>query len=293
MKQRKTMKGRVLRSTAVSTISIALVMLVLGGIGYVMANLWQQAESARSSVTMIVELDDKLSVEQADTLAATISQRDMVASVRYVSKDEKMADEEFRRAFNVDIEALLGENPLPNSLDVVLSASSADSVALHKFIDDCSALTGVTHISYPEKVLEEVHSVMGTMQLLMMIFGGAMLLISLVLLQNTVRLNIFSHRETIDTMKAVGATKWFIMAPFLRRAAVQGLVAGILASLLLGGSLYAIDRNVAELGILSQVELLGIIAAAITLAAVVVVVIFTTLAVNKFVNMSSNKIHLY
>lgn len=293
MKQRKTMRGRILRSTAVSTISIALVMLVLGGIGYIMASLWQQAEAVRSSVTMIVELDDKVSVERADTLAATIAQRAMVKEVRYVSKEEKMADEEFRRAFDVDIEAMLGENPLPNSLDVILLASSEDSEALQTFIDECKALEGVTHISYPAQVLDEVHSVMGTMQLLMSIFGGAMLLISLVLLRNTVRLNIFSRRETIDTMKAVGATKWFIMRPFLGRAALQGAVAGLLASLALGGTLYAIDRNVAELGILSQVELLAIIAAAITLSAVVVVVLFTLFAVNKFVNMSSNKIHLY
>lgn len=293
MKQRKTMRGRILRSTAVSTISIALVMLVLGGIGYIMANLWQQAEAARSSVTMIVELGDGVTVERADTLAATISQRSMVRTVRYVSKEEKMADEEFRRVFDVEVEELLGENPLPNSLDVVLSASSDDKAALQAFIEECSALEGVTHVSYPERVLDEIHSVMGTMQVLMLIFGGAMLLISLVLLRNTVRLNIFSRRETIDTMKAVGATKWFIMRPFLGRAALQGVLAGLLASLMLGGSLYAIDRNVAELGILSQWELLGIISAAIVVSAVVVVVLFTLFAVNTFVNMSSNKIHLY
>lgn len=287
------MRGRILRSTAVSTISIALVMLVLGGIGYIMANLWQQAEAARSSVTMIVELGDGVTVERADTLAATISQRSMVRTVRYVSKEEKMADEEFRRVFDVEVEELLGENPLPNSLDVVLSASSDDKAALQAFIEECSALEGVTHVSYPERVLDEIHSVMGTMQVLMLIFGGAMLLISLVLLRNTVRLNIFSRRETIDTMKAVGATKWFIMRPFLGRAALQGVLAGLLASLMLGGSLYAIDRNVAELGILSQWELLGIISAAIVVSAVVVVVLFTLFAVNTFVNMSSNKIHLY
>ena len=123
--------------------------------------------------------------------------------------------------------------------------------------------------------------------------AAALLFVSLVLLNNTVRMAIFSERELINTLKAVGATRWFIVRPFLRRGALQGLVAGVVAALLMGGALYAIDHSFPELGIMSQLELIGFVGAAMVVCGIVVAVLFTLPVVMKFVNMRSNKIHLY
>ena len=112
-------------------------------------------------------------------------------------------------------------------------------------------------------------------------------------MNNTVRLAVYSQRELINTLKAVGATKWFIIRPFVGRSALQGFLAGIIASLLLGGALYALDYVVPGLGAFPRWEEAGFFAATIVALGVIVAVICTLPVVNRFVNMKSNKIYLY
>ena len=292
MKNRPT-KSKILRSYSVATISIALVLFLLGSISYAMISIFRSAQGVREGVVMLVEIDDDISVSERDSLSNTIAANKMVAKVEFVSKDQKLADPAFRHAFDVDVESLMGKNPLPDSFDVTLSAEAADSEALTAFVEQLTAMPEVAHISYPEDMVEQVHSVLDTMQFLLLLFGGAMLLISVVLLNNTIRLSIYSRREAINTMKLVGATKWFIIKPFLGRSALQGAIAGILATLLFALTLFCIDHTLPELGAIEQVELIAIIAAIMVASGVVVAVLFTLFTVNKFVNMRSNKIHMY
>ena len=289
----RSLKGKILRSYTVSTISITLVLFILGSIGYAMHSLFASARGVREGVVMIVELKDDLEQSHIDSLSVQISQSDVVRSVEFVSKQAKLEDEQFRRAYEVDVEAILGENPLADSFDVTLSAQAADSLSLAKFVEQTAALEGVDYISCPENLLERVHYVLDTMQFLLLAFGGAMLIISLVLLGNTLRLVIYSRREAINTMKLVGATRWFIIKPFLRRGALQGFVAALVAILLFVGSLFALDYNMPQLGIMNQIESVAYVAAAMLVAGVVVVTLFTLFAVNRFVNMKSKDIYLY
>lgn len=289
----RSLKGKILRSYTVSTISITLVLFILGSIGYAMHSLFASARGVREGVVMIVELKDDLEQSHIDSLSVQISQSDVVRSVEFVSKQAKLEDEQFRRAYEVDVEAILGENPLADSFDVTLSAQAADSLSLAKFVEQTSALEGVDYISCPENLLERVHYVLDTMQFLLLAFGGAMLIISLVLLGNTLRLVIYSRREAINTMKLVGATRWFIIKPFLHRGALQGFVAALVAILLFVGSLFALDYNMPQLGIMNQIESVAYVAAAMLVAGVVVVTLFTLFAVNRFVNMKSKDIYLY
>ena len=94
-------------------------------------------------------------------------------------------------------------------------------------------------------------------------------------------------------MKLVGATKWFIVKPFLGRSALQGAVAGARASLLFVAALFGINHTLPELGILEQAKLIAVIAGIMIACGVVIAMLFTLIAVNKFVNMRSNKIYMY
>ena len=279
----KALKRRVRRSYVVSTVSIALVLFLMGTVGYLMSSVLRTAATMRESVTMIVELRDGLTEAQRDSIGATLAANKMTADVKFVSKDDKLADEEFRKAFAVDIEGLTGENPLPDSFDVTLSARSADKEALAAFVGQSSAIDGV----------EQMHSVLDTLQLILLLFGGTMLVISLILLNNTIRLAIYSRRQIINTMKLVGATKWFIMKPFIGTSAKQGLCAGAIATALFAAALYGLEANIPEAGISAQLTQIGIIAGIMVVAGITVAILFTVFAVNKFVNMKSNKIYLY
>jgi cell division transport system permease protein len=271
---------------------MTLVLFLLGAIGFIMANIFTTTHRMRESVTMIVELKEGLSEAERDTVAVRLAESNMVASLKFVSKEDKASDKEFQRVFNIDIKGVLGENPLPDSYDVTLSAHSSDKEGLETFAEEARKIEGVSYVTYPQSFIEEMHSTLDVMQFIMVVFGGALLVVSFVLLNNTVRLAVYSQRELINTLKAVGATKWFIMRPFIGRSALQGFVAGIFASLLLGGALYALDHFVPGLGIFPRWEEAGIFAGAIVVVGVVVAVVCTLPVVNRFVNMKGNKIHL-
>ncbi len=291
--QRRNISRRVRFSYATSTVSMTLVLFLLGSIGFIMANLFSTTKRMRESVTMIVELKDGLSEAERDTVAVRLAESDMVASLKFVSKEEKAADEEFKRVFAVDIEGVLGENPLPDSYDVTLSALSSDKAQLEAFAEGARKIEGVGFVSYPQSLIEDMHSTLDILQIIMVVFGGALLVVSFVLLNNTVRLAVYSQRELINTLKAVGATKWFIMRPFVRRSTLQGFLAGVLSALLLGGALYALDYVVPGIGFFPKWEEAGVFAALMVAVGVVVAVVCTLPVVNRFVNMKSNKIYLY
>ena len=291
--QKRNISRRVRFSYATSTVSMTLGLFLLGAVGFIMANLFSTTKRMRESVTMIVELKDGLSEAERDTVAVRLAESDMVASLKFVSKEEKAADEEFNRIFNVDIKGVLGENPLPDSYDVTLSALSSDKAQLELFAEEARKIKGVDFVSYPQSLLEDMHATLDVMQLILLLFGGALLVVSFVLLSNTVRLAVYSQRELINTLKAVGATKWFIMRTFVGRSALQGFLAGILAVALLGGAVFALDYVIPGVGILPKWEEAAIFAGAIVVTGVVVAVVSTLPVVNRFVNMKSNKIHLY
>jgi len=272
---------------------MTLVLFLLGTIGFIMANIFSTTKRMRESVTMIVELKDNLSEAERDTVAVRLAESDMVASLKFVSKEEKAEDEEFKRVFNVDIKGILGENPLPDTYDVTLSALSSDKTQLEHFAEEARKIEGVSFVTYPQSFIEDMHSTLDILQFIMALFGGALLVVSFVLLNNTVRLAVYSQRELINTLKAVGATKWFIMRPFVRRSALQGFLAGVIAAALLGGALYGLDYVVPGIGIFPKWEEAGFIAATMVVVGIVVATVCTLPVVNRFVNMKSNKIHLY
>ena len=291
--QRKKISRSGRFSAVTPTVSMTLVLFLLGVISFVMVNIFFTTKRMRESVTMNVELKDNLSESQREFIATRIAESDMVKEMKFVSKEDKANDEEFKRIFAIDVNETLGINPLPDSYDITLSKLSSDKAALEKFAEEIREIDGVTFVGYPETFIEDMHSTIDLIQLILAAFGAVLLVISFVLLNNTIRLAVYSQRELINTLKAVGATKWFIMRPFVGKSALQGLLAGIVASLLLGGALYSLDHFVPGISIFPRWKDAGILAGTIVSLGVVVAVVCTLPVVNRFVNMKGNKIYLY
>lgn len=286
-------RGRSIRfSYATTIISMTFVLFLLGAIGFVMANIFTTTKHFRESVTMIVELNDGLTEEDCTLIADRIIGNKLVKSIKFVSKEEKVEDEEFKRTFDVDIKGILGENPLSDSFDVTLSEFSADKALLDEFTEEVRAIEGVSFVSYPERLVEEMHSTLDILQLVLALFGVVLLVVSFILLNNIIRLAVYAQREMINTLKAVGATKWFIMRPFILKSALQGLLAGIFATLLLVAALYGLDKVASDAGLLMEVKWMAHLAIGVVSMGIIVAVLCTIAVVNRFVNMKSNKIHI-
>ena len=291
MKDDKRIKRKVLRSYIVSTISISLVLFLLGSVGYLLTSALVTAHTLRENITLSVELDNALEQEQKDALEARLKAMDGVAKVTYADRDEKLNDAEFRRMFAAEIEEILAENPLRNSFEVAVK--SADRATMDALVEKLSALEGVVYVAYPASTIERLHSTITQITIILIAFGGALLIISLILLNNTIRLAIYSRRYLINTFKLVGATKWYIMRPLLGTAAKQGLWAGLIAALLFCAALYALNGTLPEIVSIAELRKIAIIVGSMIGLGLAISILFTTFAVNKFVNMKTNKIYLY
>ena len=195
--------------------------------------------------------------------------------------------------FGSAFDEVLQENPLLDSYELTLTAASADKELLDGFIAAAKRIPGVENVSYPALMAERLHATVNKIRLVLLLFGGALTVISLILLSNTIRLAIFSKRYLINTMKLVGATKWFIMKPFLGSSITQGILSGIGASLLFGLAVYGLNEAVPELMTIAETEKTAIILCSMIAGGIIISGLFTFAALNKFVNMKSNKIYLY
>lgn len=291
MRDDKRIRRKVRRSYIVSTISIALVLFLLGSVGYLLTAALTTAHTLRNSVTLSAELEPSLSDEQRSAIERQILAIEGTTGVEFAAKEDKIQDEEFRRMFASEIENILAENPLRDSYEVHIGA--LDSEATEAMADRLSSIEGVVYVAYPASTIERLHSTINKIIVGLMAFGGALLLISLILLNNTIRLAIFSRRYLINTLKLVGATKSYIMRPFLATAAKQGLWAGVAASVMFGASLVALSGAMPEIVATSEFIKVGITVGAMLAGGLIISLLFTAFAVNKFVNMKSNKIYLY
>ena len=293
MKDDKRLKRKVRNSYIVSTVSIMLVLFLLGSVGYLMVAAMKVAQTLQESIAVTVELQNGISDQQRETINKRLTAEELVATVAYVTKEEKADDAEFRKMFKSEFEEILDENPLLDSFELTLTAESADKELLDGFIASVSGIAGVERVSYPALMAERLHATVGKIRLVLLLFGGALLIISLILLSNTIRLAIFSKRYLINTMKLVGATKWFIMKPFLGSSITQGILAGLGASLLFGLSVFGLNEAVPELTTIAESGKIAVILGAMIAGGVVISGLFTVAALNKSVNMKSNKIYLY
>ena len=290
----KRMRRKVRRSYVISTISIALVLFILGAVSYVTLSAITAAESLRERVVVSVEIADELDKEAKRTILRQIKQREEVLSVDYMSKEDKLGDEEFRRQFELDIHEILDHNPLRDSFELTLTKESVDEESVREFVGYISTIEGVVYVAVPPiEVVDQMHQRLTTIILALLVFLGVLLIISLLLLNNTIRLAIYAKRYLINTMKLVGATKWYIMRPFLRSALWQGALSGVVAGAMMWGLSYAISRLIsAQVELLDQMAVI-VIVGGLVLLGVIITLVFSALAVNNYVNMKTNKIHLY
>lgn len=291
MRNDKRLKRKVRRSYIVSTISISLVIFLMGTVGYMLSAAITTAHTLRSSITLSAELDNSIGEERRTQIEQQIGSFEGVESVTYSPKESKIEDEEFRKMFATEIESILEENPLRNSFEVAIG--TRDKAATDALVDKLSSIEGVVYVAYPASTIEQLHSTITKITIILAAFGGALLIISLILLNNTIRLAIFSRRYLINTLKLVGATKGYIMRPFLATAAKQGLWAGLVASLLFVGSLASLSGAMPEIIATAELIKIAIVVGTMIFTGLVISLLFTTFAVGKFVNMKSNKIYLY
>lgn len=215
--------------TFVSTIIMSVSLLMLALFTLMTLNLHSLAQSFRQQIEISVFIDEEAEDASVQDLRQRLEKMDGVASVQFVSKDEALA--EFRAQLGPDSDLLdvLEENPLPASMRLAMKEThqQSDKLALlAAYIDEQAE---VEEVRYGDQWVSRLEQYIRVFTILDIIVGVIVILSALFVISNTVRLTVMARARTIEIMRLVGATDWFIRMPFVIEGAVQGAVAGALA----------------------------------------------------------------
>lgn len=282
-------KTRLRSSYITLVISVSLVLFLLGVLGLVLINARELADYFRESLSFSVMLDDDAKEADIRMLQKDLDAKRYVKSTEYISKEEaaaKMKDE-----LGEDFINFLGDNPLPPSIDVYLISSytSPDSVAgIEKYILEYPF---VREVYYQESLLFLINENVRKISIFLLVISTFLFLIALTIINNTIRLSIYSRRFLIRTMQLVGATRAFIRKPFIITSAFNGVFAALIAMTLLMGMLYLIEKEFFLMFTFESTKLLLLLGAAIIITGILINIISTYFSVNRYLGISEDKLY--
>ena len=182
-------------------------------------------------------------------------------------------------------------NPIPVSLEVQLNAEYFDPDSIEVFKSQVSAMPQIDEVLYQNTLIEVINDNIERIGFVLMIFIALLLFISFVLINNTVRLNVYSKRFSIYTMRLVGATKAFIRAPFLLRSVFQGLISALIAVLVLLAVLFIVKEQFAQLFNVFEPKLLLMVFLGVVGLGILICVICTFFVVNRLVSLTNDELY--
>jgi len=282
--------GRKISSTSVTTvISVSLVLFLLGLLGIFLISAKKISDHLKENIGFHVYLKDNVKDDEIERLHNFLNASNYVKSSMYLSKDSAAAL--YKKDIGEDFVQFIGYNPLPSSMEVQLKADFAnpDSIAwIQKQILDFSS---VKEFDYQESLVNMVNKNVNRIALVLIIFIGLLMLIALALINNTIRLAIYSKRFVIKTMQLVGATGGFIRKPFLMNGVKHGIISGIIANLILGAIIYAAVKKIPDMEQVTDTRTMIYLFGIVLALGVFISGISTFFAVRKYLRLSSEELH--
>ena len=287
--ENKLIRRRLVGAWLSTVIGISLVLLLVGVAGLLVANAKSVSDYFKENMQISVLMKQEVGEDEVMEYVSELDAMPFIKSTKLISREQgtrEMADllgEDFLDVFETA--------PIPVSVDVTLKADyvSSDSLEVVKGEIGKSAL--VDEVVYQQSLVDRLNTNLGKISAVLGVFIVLLLFISFVLINNTVRLNVFSRRFTIHTMRLVGATKSFIRAPFLVQAVFQGLFSALLATLMLVGILFFVKSEFEQLFEVFRPDLLLIVIGVVILAGVVICTVSTALVVGRLVSLSKDELY--
>ncbi|MCL2327622.1 MAG: ABC transporter permease [Bacteroidetes bacterium] len=288
--QNSVIKWRLATSYTSSLISIALVLFVLSLIGLIMMNEHRISNHIKESVSLTIFLKPDINEANQINFRKTIEADEMVKSADYVS--EEQAAERLAETLGKNMVDLAGSNPVPPSIEIRLYADYTtveNFAAIERKFQDSEF---VDSIHYNKENIANLTGKFQTISFVLLVLGALLFVISSVLIHNTIRLSVYSKRFIIRTMQLVGATNSYIRSPFIMRGAFQGVLSALIAIGILSVVLYFLQNNVNKFVNFLDFELLGVLFLSLILIGMLLSVVATFFAVNKFLRIHKDDLYI-
>jgi len=271
------------------TLSIALVLFLLGVLGLLVLNTRKLADHFKEEITLSVFLKDSAKDVEISQLQKSLVMADYTKSAVFVSKEE--AAEQHSEDIGEDFMEFLGYNPLKNSIDVNLNAAYVSTVQVDSIARDIGSHSFVEEVSYDRPTLNLLTENVRRVGLGILVASAVFTLIAVLLINSSIRLSIYSKRFIIKTMQMVGATKSFIRRPFIWTNIKLGMLGALLALLALAGLLTYLDQNFPQLGLLKDIPQLILVFGGVFVAGALISLVSTYFATQRFLNLRTDDLY--
>lgn len=222
----------------ISVISTALVLVMLGLVTLSVLTAREVAERVRENMVVTLVLNDGVSAPEAATLQSELRNRRYVNDIEYISAERALQEQ--TESMGIDPTDFLEFNPFSISMEVKVRSEYTSNDSLNWIADELSAMPQICEVAYPKDMVDNLNRNIGRVSLVLLGIAALLVLISISLIINMVRLTIFSHRFSIRTMKLVGAKWGFIRRPFLIRGLIIGLTSAVVAMIAIWGCVQAL-----------------------------------------------------
>lgn len=279
-----------LRSSYLSVIvSIALVLFLVGLLGLMVLKTKALGQHFKEQVTLSVFIKDAVAENDVTNFVKELKAQDYTKNVVFVSKEDaaKLMQEEIGQ----DFLEFLGTNPLKDVINIHLNSDFVTQEKIKEIENSLVKNKLVYELSYDKPLIELLNKNIKRISLFVLIFSGLLTLIAVVLINSSIRLSVYSKRFIIKTMQMVGATKGFIRRPFIWTSIKLGIIGALIAIAALAGLSYYIERQIPEISLLNNPELLAIIFCGVLLLGIFITWISTFFATRRFLNLRTNELY--
>ncbi len=273
-----------------TTISISLVLLILGVIGLLGLTANHLSVYVKENLGLTVMIKNDAKDAEVRKLEKILSSSQKVKSVRFVTKEQSA--KELEADLGENFIEYLGYNPLLSSIEVRLFAEYANPEGMEAVKKLIASFPEVKEVYYQKNIVHLIHENIRRISLVLFGFASLLMLIAIALINNTVRLMVYAKRFVIRTMQLVGATRGFIRKPLLIQSIMQGLVGGFIANVLLAGIIYLSTRELSGVVDFQNIPLVVILFLTVFLIGILITWLSTFFAVRKYLNLKTEDLYI-
>jgi len=284
-----SLNRRILSSGASVVISLSLVLFVVGLLALVLINAQRLSNYVKENIGFTIMLKEGINEMEIMKFQKVLDAASFAKSSTFVSKEQATID--LQRDLGEDFVSFLGYSPLLPSIDVKLNATYTNTDSLAIITSELSKNTAVHDIFYQENLIDKLNSNVSRLSFFLLTFCLLLFVIAFALINNTIRLSVYSKRFLIRTMRLVGATNSFIQKPFLVKGIYQGIYSSIFAIFMLIGSIQMIQSETASMLNITDLKIIGIIFVLIFISGFLLSWVSTFFAVRKFIKQNESELY--
>ena len=287
MKQKK--KSAIDIQFITACISTSLVLLLLGTVILVVLSAKSLSNHIRENLELSLLLNDNITEKEANNIITYAQGMPYTKEIHYTSKEDILTEQ--TTSMGVDPTEFLGYNPYTASIEIKLRADYANTDSIIPIKNKLMRYTQILEITYPSELMDNVNDNIRKISILLLILALALSLISFALINNTIKLTIYSQRFLLHTMKLVGADWTFIRRPFLLRNMGIGIISGIFANGLIASSIYLLLRYEPQMSHLFTLPTLCVVGVCVMLFGILITLLCAYISINRFLRMKAGDLY--